>query len=716
MSRNSFAAVLLSTVGMLWGVGETSGGDFGTATSRAIVSAETLEPQVPNEAFIRELLQPVDALPLGTVVDPDGDADDAPAQSLVAAQGNILVSGARKLSFQAALTDTNGDPLPGSTVDLDFRIYDGTTHSFIEGPGLMSGVPMTGGIVDVQIPIDGSGFDGRALELSVRVDGELLSPRIPLTAVPYAFRVDRVASAELDDDLDLGSPSAPGSLFLYGEAGARTMILDGYDGWLETTGSVNIVESFRGDVLASLSDGGSGGEFKIWDGVGNLGVRITGNGISGGGLAEYYQSSGIPGVTIIGDALQGSLLTMHNSAGAATVTLDSDNNSGAGSLYVSDGPTSIISLSAGDNEIRVRGNDGQNRAKLSGPTYGQLQLYDSTGPVDRTVELTASSSSGGRMTLWKSDGTTKGVELNTSSSSSGGRLILYNSEGQTRVAMAGDRTVGGGDLTIYDSSGTNTVSLVGSEGGADGGEIRLKESDGTQTITLDAENGNGGCLIQLRDGNGASSILMDCQEDTLGGGMIRIRDAGSTRIYLGARDTTGGGGILKMYDDTGSRTITIDADYGGEGRIITEVLQITGGADLSEQFDISTSSAAVKPGMIVSIDPNAVGMLRISEKAYDPAVAGVVSGAGGVKPGMLMGQIGSVADGAHPVALSGRVYCLVDADYGAIKPGDLITTSNTPGHGMIATDHDRARAAVIGKAMSPLDEGKGLILVLVNLQ
>ena len=172
-------------------------------TSRANVSSESQEPQVTNEAFIRELLQPVDAPPRGTVVDPDGDADDAPAEFVVAAQGNILVSGARNLSFQAALTDTNGDPLPGSTVDLDFRIYDGTTHGFIEGPGLMSGVPMTGGIVDVQIPIDGTGFDGRALELSVRVDGELLSPRIPLTAVPYAFRVDRVASAELDDDLDL---------------------------------------------------------------------------------------------------------------------------------------------------------------------------------------------------------------------------------------------------------------------------------------------------------------------------------------------------------------------------------------------------------------------------------------------------------------------------------------------------------------------------------
>jgi hypothetical protein len=305
------------------------------------------------------------------------------------------------------------------------------------------------------------------------------------------------------------------------------------------------------------------------------------------------------------------------------------------------------------------------------------------------------------------------VELNASFSSLGGRIALSNTEGLNRLAMTGDTTNGGGQLTILDTSGTSTVSIVGSELGADGAELRLKESDGTQTITLDAEHSNGGCLFQLSDGNGDSSILIDCQEDTYGGGLIRVRDAGSTRIYLGANDGVSGGGIVKLYDDTGARTITIDADYSGEGRIITEVLQITGGADLSEQFDIS---GVVKPGMIVSIDANYIGKLRISDKEYDPTVAGVVSGAGGVKPGMLMGQANSIADGAYAVALTGRVYCLVDADYGAIKPGDLITTSNTPGHGMKASDRDRAHGTVIGKAMSPLVEGKGLVLVLVNLQ
>ena len=35
---------------------------------------------------------------------------------------------------------------------------------------------------------------------------------------------------------------------------------------------------------------------------------------------------------------------------------------------------------------------------------------------------------------------------------------------------------------------------------------------------------------------------------------------------------------------------------------------------------------------------------------------------------------------------------------------------------MKATDHARAQGAIIGKAMSTLREGKGMVLVLVSLQ
>ena len=68
-----------------------------------------------------------------------------------------------------------------------------------------------------------------------------------------------------------------------------------------------------------------------------------------------------------------------------------------------------------------------------------------------------------------------------------------------------------------------------------------------------------------------------------------------------------------------------------------------------------------------------------------------------------------------PVTVSGIALCKVDAGYGSIRPGDLLTTSNVAGHAMKVTDHANAHGATIGKAMTGLEEGEGLVLVLVNL-
>jgi hypothetical protein len=156
--------------------------------------------------------------------------------------------------------------------------------------------------------------------------------------------------------------------------------------------------------------------------------------------------------------------------------------------------------------------------------------------------------------------------------------------------------------------------------------------------------------------------------------------------------------------------------------VYVKALQITGGADFAENFDVRTEKNAgdgvateIQPGMVVTIDPLNPGKLSLSKRAYDRRVAGIISGAGGVQPGMMMGQEGTLADGKHPVALSGRVYCWVDATRGAIKPGDLLTTSATPGHGMKASNATRAHGAILGKAMTELKSGKGLVLVLVTL-
>ena len=53
----------------------------------------------------------------------------------------------------------------------------------------------------------------------------------------------------------------------------------------------------------------------------------------------------------------------------------------------------------------------------------------------------------------------------------------------------------------------------------------------------------------------------------------------------------------------------------------------------------------------------------------------------------------------------------VDAGFGAIKAGDLLATSPTPGHAQRAVDPEPG--TVIGKALEPLDAGIGQIRMLV---
>ncbi len=82
-----------------------------------------------------------------------------------------------------------------------------------------------------------------------------------------------------------------------------------------------------------------------------------------------------------------------------------------------------------------------------------------------------------------------------------------------------------------------------------------------------------------------------------------------------------------------------------------------------------------------------------------------------------MGQEHSIADGAYPVALSGRVYCWVDATESPVDPGDLLTSSSTPGHAMKVNDHSKANGAILGKALEPFaGPGTGMIEVLVSVK
>lgn len=233
-------------------------------------------------------------------------------------------------------------------------------------------------------------------------------------------------------------------------------------------------------------------------------------------------------------------------------------------------------------------------------------------------------------------------------------------------------------------------------------------------------SGNALDVRLLNPENGSSAIRAETA-GTGRAGFFKVDNTSNSNTALVV--LTNGTGRAALFQSLNSRSsepavlITqsgpgLGLEVRGNARV--EVLEILGGSDLSEGFDVLGET--VLPGMVVVIDPDAPGKLTVSTTAYDRKVAGIVSGAGGVKTGMLMGQRGTVASGDYPVALTGRVYGLADASGGAIEPGDLLTTSCTVGHVMKVTDFAKAHGAVIGKAMTPLSEGTGLVLILVNLQ
>ena len=144
--------------------------------------------------------------------------------------------------------------------------------------------------------------------------------------------------------------------------------------------------------------------------------------------------------------------------------------------------------------------------------------------------------------------------------------------------------------------------------------------------------------------------------------------------------------------------------------IVTGDVQLAG-ADLAEEFTVG-GAEATEPGSVMVISGR--DEVRVCDSAYDRRVAGVISGAGSYRPALVLDRR-ATDSGRHPLALSGKVWCKVDADLGSIEVGDQLTTSPTPGHAMVVRDRDRAFGAVIGKALEPMPSGRGLLPILIAL-
>lgn len=602
------------------------------------------------------------------------------ATALICSLTTIMLTAdaiAEPFTYQGSLQ--HGAAAFNGSADLWFRLHDHhAANSPVSAPVVHCGTLVVDGLFVVDLDF-GNVFHQENLWLEVRVhapsgggscDGspnpagyDVLTPRQPITSAPRACYAASSSWAGLQN------------------------IPAGFADGIDNVGGITLpyTEAYAGsDTTAiQITQIGTGGaaQFSI-DNPANYweALNVTSNGSgpalnvlsSGGGSAAQYQILSNTNVfPVISASTQGSGACLNANGGLL----------GYGVNATVSGVGNAVQATSSGSGNAVQG-------KVSAGGTGNAGLFEIQNPFNAQPALFASTTG---------TGVAARFELgHTTSAGAGVFAVAGSTNGNSAAIKAIGNSASDGLYASTSGAGTAVYGKVAGTGNAGLFSITNSSNVSSALYATHAGQGNAAYFTNTNSNNSASAIFAATQ-GTGAAAIFQLNNPNSTNDAV-IISNTGSGNSLRV-----------------SGVTSVDILEIQGGSDLSEGFDVR--GADVQPGMVVVIDEHHPGGLVLCERAYDRRVAGIISGAGGVNTGMLMGQAGTLADGEYPVALTGRVYCLVEAGKSGIEPGDLLTTSATPGHAMKVSDHQRAPGAVIGKAMTRLEAGKsGLVLVLVNLQ
>ena len=367
-------------------------------------------------------------------------------------------------------------------------------------------------------------------------------------------------------------------------------------------------------------------------------------------------------------------------------------------------------------------------------TPTQFPLQDSPPAVVPSVGLqgVASDSPGAIASFLQAFGDAPFVQAGAGAGVVGLRLAAPRSEGDFaaesfgflggRNPFAGQLTVGAfGQAANHGVVGiASDASGIGVYGGSVAGVAVGVKGESDTSVGVFGKSNKGSGVFGSAGQTGKNLDPATGGTGVLGSGYIGVRGETQGGVAILARTFPPGGEAGRFE---GHVTVTGNHECGGDLLVRRNVtvngslvgtLTIAGNSDIqfadcAEDFEVAGSTDVV-PGTLMALNDD--GLVAPSVQEYDSRVVGVVSGGGNFRPGIILGR--SNADSPTvPLALIGKAFCKVDADYGAIRVGDLLTSSPTEGHAMVVTDRGRALGAIVGKALRPLSSGRGAIPVLV---
>ncbi|MCK4734597.1 MAG: hypothetical protein KAT65_19230 [Methanophagales archaeon] len=575
------------------------------------------------------------------------------------------------INYQGRLTDSAGNLLNG-TYTMTFKLYEVASG----GTALATytnRVEVTDGLFNTNIDFDQSYFDGRALWLGITVGSDYeMTPRQELLPVPYAFHAD---DAETLDGMDSAAFATKSELSKPGAINTENNPID----WTKLK---NVPDSFADGV----DDAGAGDGHSL--------DAADGDPVD----AIYVDNDGNVGIGTTSPSTKLHVVNSDCPIAGLFETTKSDGNTNA-LQAVADAENT------GDNKglyIAVRNNGAGNAYSIH--SHGKDAVMYHEGNVGIGTKNPEH-----KLHVVGTNNYIEGVHVDTSGDNSDGVCASttgYDSEGFLAVTT-GDYSDGFAASTSGEDSDGFRAETYGdesqglhthTEGDYSEGVYALTtgyDSDGVQVDTTGDKSEGVYVGTSGKDSDGFSAETFGHESEGL---VVRVHGDGSEGV--------------SVYSDKSyaifAHTYRSDQKYGVYTPDYMYAAKYEGGGgDVAEYFAVDEDA---EPGTVMVVDPAGGSKLRCSTTAYDTTVAGIVSNSSGVSLGVT--EEGN--EGEKLIAVAGHVPCKVDASFAPIKPGDLLTTSDISGYAMKASNPQIG--TILGKALEPLDSGRGVIEVLVTLQ